>query len=226
MDDLTDAMSVLIESLIEEAELVHVWGITSQCSQLDEEVLMPLPDEHTWAQPSMSEAMSYQDLCILKAKIAQFRFDTQLNTHHPLPGDSEDIGIMAILGEPGDDAQLCEVPLPIQDRSPNTKVGGGTDLRGDLDATREHILGCNLPVEFQGILLKYIQAFEDFPEPGSFEKIFPMNLRLIPDFANKKLKCRPYPCSEAHTKEIQKQVEEGVRRNVVEELQHGETPTH
>ena len=226
LDELTDAMSVLIESLIEEADLVHEWGITSQCSQLDEEVPMHLPDEHTWAKPSKSEPMSYQDLCILKAEIAQFGLDAQLNTHHPLPGDYEDIGIMALLGEPGDEGHLCEVPLHVQDRCPSTKVGGGTNLTSDLEATKEHILGSNLPLEFQGILLKYIQAFGDLPEPGSVEKLIQMDLRLKPEFANKKLKCRPYPCSEAHMKEIQKQVEECVRRNVVEELQHGETPTH
>ena len=171
LDELTDAMSVLIESLIEEADLVHEWGITSQCSQLDEEVPMHLPNEHTWAKPSTSEPMSYQDLCILKGEIAQFGLDAQLNTHHPLPGDYEDIGIMALLGEPGDEAYLCEVPLHVQDRCPSTKVGGGTNLTSDLEATKEHILGSNLPLEFQGILLKYIQAFGDLPEPGSVEKL-------------------------------------------------------
>ena len=226
LDELTDAMSVLIESLIEEADLVHEWRITSQCSQLDEEVPMHLPDEHNWAKPSKSEPMSYQDLCILKGEIAQFGLDAQLNTNHPLPGDYEDIGIMALLGEPGDEAHLCEVPLHVQDRCPSTKVGGGTNLTSDLEATKEHILGSNLPLEFQGILLKYIQAFGDLPERGSVEKLIQMELRLKPEFANKKLKCRPYPCSEAHMKEIRKQVEECVRRNVVEELQHGETPTH
>ena len=72
---------------------------------------MHLPDEHTWAKPSKSECMSYQDQCILKAKITQFGLDTQLNTHHPLPGDYEDNGIMALLGEPGDELHLCEVPM-------------------------------------------------------------------------------------------------------------------
>ena len=219
-------MSVLIEISIEEVDLVHEWGITSQCSQLDEEVLMPLPDEHTLAKPSKSEPMSYQDLCILKAQIAQFGVDTQLNTHHPLPGDYEDIGIMALLGEPGDEAHLCEVPLHVEHRSPSTKVGGGTNLTSDVKATKEHILSSNLPLEFQGILLKYIQAFRDLPEPGSVEKLIQMDLRLKPEFANKNLKCRPYSCSEAHMTEIQKQVEERVKRNVVEQLQHGETPTH
>ena len=76
MDDLTDAMSVLIESVIEEADLVHESGMTSQCRQLDAEVAMSLPDEHTWAKPSTSEPISYQDLCIHKAEIAQFGFDT------------------------------------------------------------------------------------------------------------------------------------------------------
>ena len=111
-------------------------------------------------------------------------------------------------------------------RCPSTKVGGGTNLTIDLEATKEHTQGSNLPLEFQGILLKYIQAFGDLPEAGSVEKLIQMDLRLKPEFAKKKLKCRPYPCSEAHMKDIQKQVEEFVRRNVVEELQHGETPNH
>ena len=124
LDDLTDAMSLLIESLFEEADLVHEWGITRRSSPLDENVLMRLPDEHTWAKPSKSEPMSYQDLCIVKVEIAQVGLDTQLNTEHPPPGDSEDIGIMALLGEPGDEAHLSEVPLHVQDCSPITKVGG------------------------------------------------------------------------------------------------------
>ena len=53
-----------------------------------------------------------------------------------------------------------------------------------------------------------------------------MDLRLKPEFANKKLKCRPYLRSAADMKGIQKQVQECVRRNVVDELQHGETTTH
>ena len=105
-----------------------------------------------------------------------------------------------------------------------TKVGGCTNLTSDLEATKEHILGSNLPLVFKGILLKYIQAFGDLPEPGSVEKLIQMDLRLKPEFANKKLKCRPYPCSEAHMKEIQKQVEECMRRNVVEELKQWGNP--
>ena len=133
---------------------------------------------------------------------------------------------MALLGEPGDGAHLCEVPLHVQDRCPSRKVGMGTNFTSDPEATKEHILGSNLPLEFLGILLEYIQALGDPPEPGSVGKLIQMDLRLKPQFAKKKLKCRPYPCSEAHMKEIQRQVEECVRRNVVEEFQHGETPTH
>ena len=77
-------MSVLIESLIEEADLVHEWGITSQCSQLDEEVPMHLPDEHTWAKPSKSEPMSYQDLCILKDEIEAVWSTSPIPTAQPV----------------------------------------------------------------------------------------------------------------------------------------------
>ena len=36
LEYLTDATVFLIESLMEEADLVHKWGITPQCSRLEE----------------------------------------------------------------------------------------------------------------------------------------------------------------------------------------------
>ena len=90
----------------------------------------------------------------------------------------------------------------------------------------EKLESTNLDPRLSKLTQKYQEVLGALPQPLSCKKLFPMDLKLKPEFEGSVVRRRPYPTPKDQIDEIERQIQECIDACLIEEYKHGDDPHH
>ena len=84
----------------------------------------------------------------------------------------------------------------------------------------------NLDPCLSNLMGEYYEVFGALPPPLSCKKLVPMAIKIRPEFEGSAVRRRPYATPQDRINEIERQIQECIDADLVEEYKHGDYPRH